>query len=168
MRSLFHSLISVAAIAALCIFSTGCNDQQTIASLLQAAGAAVSSVATIENDPALASKLTTDFSAASQAVLAWKAGTPAQDVVEALDLVEQDLSLFPVNSQEVVLIDLAIGTVEAIIVAIEPSAANSAAIVARSALSVHLATPPKNAKAFKAQWQALINANPALSKYALK
>jgi len=130
----------------------GCTSQQTIADLINTLGAAGAQLATYENNPTLAAKLRTDVAAAAAAVLAWKKGTASQMVVEALNLVEDDLALFPVVGQYAPLIDLAIGTVEDILAQLGLTAA---AVRATPKRAVHLAKAPKTSKQFAAQWNAL-------------
>ena len=78
-------------------------------------GSTAASIAAIEGNPTLAAKLTTDTAAAVAAINAWKSGTPDSEVILALNLVEDDLNLFPSTGPYVPLIDLAIGTVESIL-----------------------------------------------------
>lgn len=132
----------------------GCESQQTIASLINTLGAAAAQLATYENNPTLAAKLQADISAASSAVLNWKKGTPGDMVVEALNLVEDDLSLFPAAGPYAPLIDLAIGTVEAILA--ELHLTTSPAVAAKPRRNVVLSyKAPKNSKEFQKRWNAL-------------
>ena len=86
-------LITIIAAAVLCAGLAGCPSQSTTSVLVTALGNAAASVAAIENNPTLAAKIQADTAAASAQVLAWKAGTPSQNAVQALELVETDLSL---------------------------------------------------------------------------
>lgn len=131
---------------------TGCNTS-TVAALVTTLGNASASIAALEGDSALAATLQKDTAAAAAAVANWKQGTPAQDVVQALQLVQADLSLFPLTSVYAPLIDLALGTVVSIIEIVDPNAVPVTANVAGHQVRiVHLANPPKNAKQFSAQW----------------
>jgi hypothetical protein len=112
---------------------TGCVSQTTLAGLVQTLGATAESVATIEGNSALAAQLQKDVSAASTAVLNWKTGTPVTEVVEALNLVEDDLNLFPVSTQDVAFIDLGIVTVDGILELLPQSATTS--VVSHSAVA---------------------------------
>jgi hypothetical protein len=132
----------------------GCESQQTIASLINTLGAAAEQLATYENNPTLAAKLQTDVAAASAAVLAWKKGTASQMVVEALNLVEDDLNLFPFAGPYVPLIDLAIGTVEAIMASLGLTPAPTAGAKPRRQVSLAYKAP-KTSKDFKSKWNAL-------------
>lgn len=137
----------------------GCESQQTIADLINTLGSAAAQLATYENNPTLAAKLQTDVAAAANAVLNWKKGTPSQLVVEALNLVEDDLNLFPLAGPYVPLIDLAIATVEGILseLGLTPAAASADAAqpVHRHRKIIVAYKAPKNAKAFAAKWNAL-------------
>lgn len=155
--SRFLALPLVALLA--CVTMTGCN-QKTIAALTQILGTQAANVAKLENDPALATKLAADTTAAVTAITNWKSGTPAQDVVQALDLVEADLNLFPVANQYAPLVDLAIGTVDSILALLPPPPATTAVLRRHVAL---FQPAPKNSKQFIEQWNALVKANPRLA-----
>ena len=152
-------LIAVFAAAALAIGLAGCpaNTQNTIAALVTALGNAAASIAALENNPTLSATLKTDTTAASTAVLNWKQGTPTQNVVAALNLVEADLNLFPGTSQYAPLVDLAIGTVESILEIVQPGASAIDSVHPRAGVThrVSLANPPKTAAGFKAEWNAM-------------
>jgi hypothetical protein len=154
--------------AAFTPFLTGCpSSSQTIASLVQVLGSSAASIASLEGNTSLAQKLQTDTAAAVVAVTNWKAGTVAQDVIEALNLVEDDLNLFPVLGAYGPLIDLAIGTIESILALLPQPAAPAAAHVAHRA--VHLNQPaPKTASAYKSQWNAIVASNPKLTAAKIK
>jgi hypothetical protein len=150
-----------AATAALAIVSVapavlleGCTSQATIASLINTLGGAAEQLATVENNPTLAAKLQTDVAAASAAVLNWKKGSAGTMVVEALNLVEDDLNLFPFAGPYVPLIDLAIGTIEAILAELGLTSAPAAAAKPRRSVVLSYKAP-KNSKAFTAKWNAL-------------
>src|SRR5882757_9083424 len=148
--------------AVLCIALIGCPGQSTIAALVSILGSSAASIASIQGNQPLADKLKTDTAAAVVAVTNWKSGTPAQDAFQALNLVEDDLNLFPALGAYGPLIDLAIGTVESILALLPQSAAPQARHAPRRAVS--LSQPvPKTAKAYKAQWNAIAKGNPALS-----
>ena len=148
------------AIAAGCLLAlsavilTGCPSQNTIASLVDVLGNASSSIAALQGNTQLAATLKTDTAAASSAVLNWKKGTPTQNVIQALNLVEADLNLIPGTGQYAPLIDLAIGTVESIMEIVQPG---SASVQGRVGVThrVYLKSPPKNADQFKKEWNAL-------------
>jgi hypothetical protein len=161
--------LTAAVFAAFLLFPVACGTAD-IAALVQTLGGAASSIADIEGNSNLAAKLKVDTTAAADAVLNWKSGTPATEVIEALNLVQDDLDLFPVGSEATALIDLAIGTTEAIITEItsKAPAASSVAVAHVAHRAVTLTKPPKNAAEFKKQYQTIIAANPQLQKYALK
>jgi len=130
----------------------GCTNQTTVAALVTTLGNAASAIAALEGNSTLATKLKADTAAASTAVLNWKNGTPAQSVVEALTIVEDDLNLIPIGSRYTPLVTLALGTVISIIQILNPGSTPVAA--ARGRRTVILAHAPKDSKQFKAQWNA--------------
>lgn len=140
----------------------GCESQQTIADLINTLGSAAVQLATYESNPTLAAKLQADVAAASQAVLGWKKGTPGDMVVEALNLVEDDLNLFPMAGPYVPLIDLAIITVEQILISLKlatpvtggPKSVGAPATQHRRRVITGYKAP-KNSKEFKEKWDSL-------------
>jgi hypothetical protein len=166
-----HAMKRTAVLAslALALVVTACN-QNTLATLVTTLGNASASIAALEGNTALAATLKADTAAATTAVLNWKSGTPTQNVIQALNLVEADLNLIPSISQYAALVDLAIGTVESIIEIVQPGASSIDSVNTRPGVThrVYLANAPKNAAQFKAAWQAKIDANPALAKAAIR
>lgn len=167
-------ILAVIVCGASLLATTGCDTQATLASLAQTLGSASAKVATLEGNPTLSAQLTTDTTAAVSAIDNWKSGTAADDVIQALSIVEDDLNLFPAADQYAPLIDIAIGTTQTLIAMLPAPAAAPAAIGARAVRATHphrqvtLSNPPKNAKAFKAQWNAMTATNPALATAAIK
>lgn len=155
---LSHRIVSAFLLIPCILWSTACN-QNTIAALAQTLGNSAAQVATLENNPALAAKLTADTTAAVSAIQNWKSGSPATEAIEALNLVEDDLSLVPIASQYAPLIDLAIGTVESILSLLPQTQAlgNLSAHTARR--HVVLQNPPKTAAAFNKQFNAIAKQN---------
>jgi hypothetical protein len=142
--------------AAVTISQIGCTSQQTIAELTATLGNAAASLASIENNPTLAAKLKADTATAVTQIQNWKSGTPTAEVIEALNLVEDDLNLIPGTSQYTPLVDLAIGTVESIISLLPqaPASATASAINARVSRRVVVKTGIKDKKAFIKAWNA--------------
>lgn len=138
---------------------TGCSST-TIADLVQTLGNSASQIAAIEGNTSLASKLLVDTAAAVTAINNWKSGTPAQMVIEALNIVMDDLSLFPITTPYAPLIDLAIATAEAII-ALLPAPAAPVAAAKTARRQVQLGYPaPKNAKDYKKRFNAIVAQHP--------
>lgn len=173
------SLKNYALTALVCVCATflivptiGCNAQATIAELVQTVGGAVSQLETIEGNTALAQKVQADTAAASSAVLNWKTGTASQDVIAALNLVEDDLSLFPVSGTDAVLIDLAIGTVEEIITQVAgntPAPVATASTVRATRIKNVPANPHmKNKKSFVAAWNSIVATDSRFAQVAIK
>ncbi len=150
---------------------SGCTSQTTIAALVTTLGNASASIAQIEGNTSLANQLKADTAAASAAVLNWKKGTPAQSVVEALNLVQNDLALITGSCQAVPgamispvcqyvpLIDLAIATTTSIIQIVDPSALP----VGMHGTMAKSWKAPRDASQFKKQWNSICAANPKLS-----
>ena len=148
----------------------GCPSQTTLAALTATLGNAGASIATIEGNAALAQKLQTDTTAAVSAVQNWKPGTPSQNAVQALQLVETDLNLIsqiPGAQQYAPLISLALSTTISIIQIVDPGSVPAA--VARAQVGgVTTSGAPKNAKDFKARWYAICASNAALTNVTIK
>lgn len=148
----------------------GCVSASTLAALTTALGNAAASIATIEGNSALAPKLQTDTAAAATAIANWKSGTPAQDAVEAINIVIDDLNLLPVAGSDAALVALALGTAESIIAILNPGGSSVTANVSVHAIAhtVHLKNAPKNAKQFKKMWNSVVAADPSLAAAELK
>lgn len=167
--------VMMAALAAGCFALNGCTSQTTIAALVTTLGNASASIAAIENNPALANQLKADTAAASAAVLNWKQGTPAQNVVQALNIVQNDLALITGTCQAtgasaspvcqyVPLIDLAIATTTSIIQIVNPGAVP----VSANAKMKMGWKAPKDENQFKKQWNVIVAGNPALANVKLQ
>lgn len=152
----------------LCASLIGCPAQSTIASLTSILGSSASSIAALEGNSPLAQKIMTDTQAAVTAVQNWKSGTPAQEAIEALNLVEDDLNLIPAVGPYVALIDLAIGTVESILTLLPSPSVTANVRPAATRRQVVLPVPPKTASQYKAQWNAIVAQNPSLVSAKLK
>ena len=172
-KNLFKSFsiagVTAALVLSLAVFPTiGCSSQATLAALTRTLGTASASIATLEGNPTLAASLTADTAAAVTAITNWKSGTPANDVIQALGIVEADLNLIPGTSQYLPLVDIAIATVQSIL-ALLPAPTVAPTVTLKAFRTVHLGHPaPKTASQFKAQWAAVIAANPSLSAAAIK
>lgn len=133
----------------------GCPAQATLASLTSILGTASASIAAIEGNSTLAATLKTDTAAAVDAIQNWKSGTPADNVISVLNIVESDLDLIPATGPYVPLIDLAIGTVESIIALLPPPTTQSVVQAkAKRVITLHGPIPSTKAQ-FKASWNAL-------------
>lgn len=154
MKKLLSSFVAAVLMATM----IGCPAQSVVADLVTTLGTASASLATLEGNTSLATKLTTDTAAASSAVLNWKKGSSATVAIEAMNLVMADLNLIPVAGPYAPLIDLALVTAESIIATLNPTA-----VTART-----FSNAPRTSKAFKQKWNAAVATNPALAKAALK
>jgi len=139
---------------------TACPSQNTLAALVTVVGNAAASVASIEGNSPLSQKLSTDTAALSKAVAQWKPGTNAQMAIEAAQLVEDDLNLFPQVSPYAPLISLALSTVISIIQILNPSPSPQITHTVSSA--------PKTAAEFKARWNTIALSNAQTANAAIK
>lgn len=161
----YASIIALLCLSLVVLPTVGCVSSTTIAGLAQTLGTAAANIAAIEGNSTLGQKISIDTAAAVVAITNWKAGTSAQDAIEALSIVEDDLNLIPNTSQYAPLIDLAIGTVQTLLGLLPPSTVATARVHRNVTLS-HPA--PKNAAAFKKQWNGIIAANPNLAPALLR
>jgi len=162
--------ISVAAIATcICLMAASC--QSTIAGLTATLGNASAQIAQLEGNTPLAAQIATDTAQAVKQINAWKSGSPAHNAVEALGVVETDLSLIcPANAsgwqascaQYAPLIQLALGTAQTIILLIDPTAALKTQKVNMGG------STPTNSKEFKTQWNGIANSIPSLRTAVIK
>lgn len=139
------------------VFLTGCPSQSTLAALTNILGTSAASIVALEGNTGLAAQLKSDTAAAVSAVSGWKTGTPAQNVIQALGIVEDDLNLIPATGPYVPLIDLAIGTVESIIALLPPpTGASPSFATAHAKRTITLHGPiPSTASQYKTQWNSL-------------
>lgn len=129
---------------------TGCTPSKAgLIALTNTLSNAAEQVATLEGNTALAATLKTDTAAAVAAINGWTNGTPAQNVIQALNILEDDLNLIPAASPYSSLIDIAIGAVEGIL-ALLPSSTTASHAVHRSVILTQPA--PKTSAEFKKQW----------------
>jgi hypothetical protein len=165
--SLLQKGVRCSVVLVTLVMFTAASCQSTIGTLTATLGNAAASIATVEGNATLAAKLKVDTAAAVSAVSNWKSGTPAQDAIEALNLVEDDLNLFPVASAYTPLIDLAIGTVESILALLPQS--STPTLSHHVHRSVTLTEPaPKSAAEFKSKWNAIVKSHPEMSQTLVK
>lgn len=153
-RTFLTTAAAVAVISALPLSLSGCSTTD-IAALVQTLGNSASQIAALEGNTSLAAKLLTDTGAAVTAIDSWKSGSVATEVIEALNIVEDDLSLFPITSQYAPLIDLAIATAESIIALLPASATPNVSATHHRHVSLGYA-PPKTAKDYKKRYNAIL------------
>jgi hypothetical protein len=168
MKRIGIAAIGTAVILAM-VVTVGCIKQTTLASLVTVLGNATASVAALEGNTTLAAKLKADTATASADVLNWKAGTPATEAIEALNIVEDDLNLFPITGAYVALIDLGIGTVESIIELLPAPTtgfAQSSKLTRRVVTPVHIGKWHNPPEEFKARWNAICATDAALASVA--
>ena len=162
MKRIF-ALTSVALVAVMLI---GCPAQSTIAALTSTLGNAAAGIAALEGNATLATQLRTDTAAATVDINNWKQGNASQNVVQALNLVVDDLNLIcpPANAScgmYAPLIILAVATEQSIIQIVAPGQALKSA-------KVNTDYVPANSATFKTAWNNIANANPQLRSAAIK
>jgi hypothetical protein len=90
-RRRFLATSAAVAVMPTTIILTGCDAQQTLVTLLNEMSAAYQGLATIFNLPS-SSTITQAFQNAVAAVKGWVPGTPAQDVVQVLQILANDVA----------------------------------------------------------------------------
>jgi hypothetical protein len=117
------ALAGIAALGLPVLTMTGCSAQGTIAALLNEMETAWAALLAATGK-VLPASIQADFAAAVAAVKAWKAGTPAQDVVEALQILANDVApLVPMTPLEAAAVQVILRTIVNIIEEIDPAAA---------------------------------------------
>jgi len=161
------------AIVLVCVLSTvlaGCPSQSELAALVSILGVAASSVAEIQGDSAVAQRIDIDSRAASAAIASFQPGSPAQNAVQAISLLQTDISLIPLNDNVRPYVDLALGTAQSIIGLLQ-SQGQAIGVVdvspvpqhaPRGVRQVDLPVVPTTAKQFKAQWNARYTIHPVV------
>jgi hypothetical protein len=149
----------------------GCVSRVILSALVATLGSATSSLANLEGNPTLAAQIKTDTTAAVSAIDNWQSGTPAQDVIEALGIVIDDLNLIPGTGPFAPLIDLALATVQSILEIVTNN--SPAPVTAHRAKVPHRTVSytgkvPKNSGDFKKKWNSIVMANPQLAPAAIK
>jgi hypothetical protein len=161
----------IAVLALVTVVMVGCLTQSTMASLIGVLGNATASIASIEGNTALATQIKTDTAAASAAVLDWNSGTPAQDAIEDLNIVEDDLNLIPMSGAYVALVDLGIGTIESIL-AMLPASTTTVSVERahkrRSVTPVHVTKWGDSSREFKNRWNKIVATDGSLAPVAIK
>lgn len=159
------SIIAVILCLALCFTVTGCPGQNEAAALITIVGQSVASLASIQGiDPATIAKIQADFAAASTAVKNWQAGTPSQDIVAALNILQADINLLPVNATTKIYIELAITTIDSIIAIVSPSAAGTSPSPFITFGSHKTVKTMMTARQYKNAWNAIVDAHPGTAK----
>ena len=150
--------------------TVACVSQSTLATLVTVLGNATSSIAAIEGTTSLATQIKADTAAASSALLNWKKGTPAQEAIQALNIVEDDLNLIPATGPYVALIDLGIGTVESILELLPQSntTLKKSTVRRRSVAAVKIGRWENPGKEFKEHWNKIVASDGALAPVAIK
>lgn len=114
-RTFIASAAAVATLPLASIATLGCGAAKTtLAVLVNSLGNAISAVYGVLGNTTVATAIKTDTDKAVAAINAWVPGTPAQDVIQVLNVLIQDLSaIVPgIGGTAATLISLAISTVE--------------------------------------------------------
>lgn len=164
--------VAVVLAAVMTFTLIGCLSQATLAALTSTLGNAASALAVMQGDPALATQIRTDTAAAVTAIQNWKKGTPAQNVIQVLGIVQDDLNLIPFAAPYIPLISLALVTVQEIITIITANSPTPVMAhkpkVDRQPRVYYTGKIPKNDSQFKKQWNAIVAANPQLAPTAIQ
>lgn len=169
-REFGKSTLAFAALASLPMLE-GCNDQQTIATLLAEMQTALTALET-ELGKVLPPTVLAAFNAAIGAVKSWVPGTPAQDVVQVLQDLSTAIAAFagitPLTGVEAAAVQIVLGTVINIIDLIDPAAVPPVVTAAATHLehNAKMSAPQKHFKTgeipasmlqkqFKAEWLAV-------------
>ena len=130
---------------------TGCFDQTVVAALLGEMSTAWQGFETALGR-SLPASVTTAFTTAIAAVKAWVPGTPAQDVVQVLQILSTAIGSFvgvgSLTGLEAAAVSVILGTIVNIIEIIDPNAVPPAVATARFHLQ-KLAKPPVPQKHFR-------------------
>lgn len=146
--------------SSLVLTTTGCASQQTLAALVSTVGTSVATLEAIEGaSPQLIQKVQQDTAIATQDVLNWKQGSPTQDIINALNLVQDDISVLPVPPQDAALVSLAIGTIDQILTIVQVSSGTTPVTTAKN-IHFKLKHQIKNSKEFKKEWNSILATNP--------
>jgi hypothetical protein len=163
-------MIKKLAASVLIVLLMGCPSQQSLGSFLTTLGDAAIQIANIEGDSTLALKLQTDTTAAVNAVNNWKKGTDDATVIEALNLVMDDLDIFPIQSNDKALLDVAILAVEGIVNSLPAPVAKVIAShrAATSTRPVPTGKQITSESEFKRAWNFQVRANDKPASLLLK
>jgi hypothetical protein len=146
------AILGATAMGGSTLLLEGCNDQTTIAALLNEMLTAWSSLETALGK-AVPANIATLFQQAVTAVQNWKSGTPAQDVIQVL----QDLSLAigdigavvpGMTAIEAAAVQIILGTIINIIELIDPAAVPATVLTAQKAMT-HAVVNPVPQKHFR-------------------
>jgi hypothetical protein len=126
-RELLKGSLTLGALPSL-IFVEGCPTQLTLAQEINIVGTTAASIVSSLGQTALAAQLADATAKAVKLVTNWVAGTPTQDIIQALDALLSVIDLIPVATPYEALIAILIGGVEGVL-ALLPSAGVTANIV---------------------------------------
>ena len=139
------AIIGYSALGGSTLLLDGCNDQATIAALLNEMLTAWSSLETTLGK-VLPSNIATLFQEAVTAVQNWKSGTPAEDVIQVLQALASAIgtigTLIPgMTAIEAAAVQIILGTVINIIELIDPAAVPQTALVAQLKVAKSVPNP---------------------------
>lgn len=150
----------------LCAPLAGCPGQQATADLLIIAGNSVAAYCASQGNSDCADKAALFASKVSADVANFVPGTKSQDAIQAIQDFEGVISAADPDGKLAIL-DLALSTALSALQVIEANSSGTPpsptpAVTARvnRAQTIAIQNPPKDAKAYKAQWNALLKASP--------
>lgn len=164
-RRFFLQLVVVSsAVAALPLGLIGCGtNQSNLAALAQTLGTSAANLATLIGQSALATKITQLTTQVVGDIQMWKTGSPTADIIQVLGDLELAINLIPIDPMTQMLVELALGTIQAIVALFPAPAAAAVQARAQGVRTVTLPKPPKKASDYKVQWNAIVDGNPKLA-----
>lgn len=168
-RSFLKSSVALGALAVVSFPTIGCSSNAT-AVLNTVLNSAQAVLAVAEPNAPWAGDFKNAISALENAETQWKAGGAVTVVISALNTLAAVAAVIPFTATYSPLIDILVAGIDAVIVAIAPTAAPTVSHNARIGRIV-LKKPhalQSEIGAYKAQWNAIVSANPALSAAKLK
>ena len=117
-------------------------------------------------------QLQTDTAAAIAAINGWTEGTTGQNVIEILNIVEDDISLFPVPPQYQAIIVIAIDGIKSIIVLVDEHSTGTTQVAAAKVMASAKWTPPtvqyEGTRQFAVAFNKALSSHPELASAKIK
>lgn len=130
-RTFLTGATSLALVPFITLPEEGCSvSQATLATLAGILGEDGAQLAIIEGNPALAAQITKETAIVQADITNWVAGSPTADIIEAIGVFEGLLNTLPITSQNLALINLLLGTLQAVLALLPASKANTSFVAA--------------------------------------
>lgn len=151
------------------VFLTGCSDTTELLNTVISAVDGVLAVA--EPGAAWAVSLQKALSALQSAETTWVAGGPVQVVIDALNTIMAVTAVIPLTAAYSPLIDVLVAGIEAVLEVLQPTTATANVASRAVGPNPHMGRATikphwfeSKVAAFKRQWDAVVDTNPALAK----